>query len=274
MFESHLHIFNISLQNLSQKNLDADPDLDFLHMLNLIKTTSICINFALIILGLLSNFFVILVFLRCEMRKLTISIYTISLAVSDIFLITFPIFLNWLHEYNPDFVYFKTTFWCKTNGYLDITFVSWSAWNVVALSKERWMSVCQTSKINLHSEKFRFAIKIVISIPIISVVAFIWYPLIFDILDEEDLEKISNIKILPNSYDESPCKPINSKLYMILGIIAISIAYVLPFFLIAAYNINVMKTLNARIKKKKVFGNYFTYLLFYLITILTRIVVK
>jgi hypothetical protein len=222
-------------------------------LLELTKLT-VCVNLFLIIIGVLVNILVVLVFSRIELRKLSVSIHTISLAVSDMFLLLIPVMANLSYSYYQDMAIFKTVLWCKMHGYIDMVFCCWSAWNVVALSSERWMAICKPSRVYLQNTKTH-AIFIVIIIPIFSLLAFLWYPFIFemkqnDYLNNKTYQNTTLIKLGSNNYFMM-CKPNGKLLLLFFGIISIIITYIVPFLLITYFNKKIIQTLRDRIRKRK-----------------------
>jgi hypothetical protein len=273
-------IFNSSLdrssfgRNLNSSGYRADYDFNayIYSMIFLTRHASLIINSVLIVVGVLVNTLVILVFCRAELRKLTISIYTLSLAVSDMCLLSVPVFLKWLNEFSPELALFKTSFWCKTHGYLDIAFCCWSAWNIVALSSERWMVICRQSNVYMHRVHKR-AVLIVVSIPLLSLLSFMWYPFMLEYLDKKAVSGAAialDEFMTVNSYeynetltpikDEIFCRPSNKHFYLASGIASITISYLIPFVLITFFNSRIVNTLNKRIaKRKEYFGKSSNY---------------
>lgn len=215
-------------------------------LIQMTQKTTLWLNLILIMVGLIVNSLVILVFSRTELRKLSISIHTIALALSDMFLLCMPVFLKWLSEIKPQLSLFKTSFWCKTHGYFDIAFCCWSAWNVVALSNERWIAICRPSTISIKSPKKRAYI-ISLIIPFAALLAFIWYPIIIQVNHLKTLDNTNLLKL----NEESFCHPIDNRLLLMFGLMSIFITYVVPFVLITFYNSRIVKTLNERIAKRK-----------------------
>jgi hypothetical protein len=120
-------IFNksaVANKNISEPDSSA-YDLNFYLyiMVHWTRDASLTINCVLIVVGLLVNALVIVVFVRAELRKLSISIYTISLAISDMSLLGVPVFLKWLNELQPELGLFRTSFWCRTHGYFGLNYI-------------------------------------------------------------------------------------------------------------------------------------------------------
>lgn len=201
--------------------------------------TSLSLNLILILVGLISNILVVVVFCRNELRRLSVSVHTISLAISDISLLSIPVFLKWLNEERPELSLFQTDFWCRTHGYFDVSFCCWSAWNVVALSHERWIATCHPFVVYAKSTKSR-SVVVSILIPIITLVAFSWYPFLM-------------VK-RPNEYGmELICEPQNNELMLLFGAFTILITYVGPFGFITFFNCRIIRTLNEKIAKSNFF---------------------
>ncbi|RNA16642.1 alpha-2B adrenergic receptor-like [Brachionus plicatilis] len=228
---------------------ESSACLHSLLLMDMTRKATLWMNFFLIFFGLLSNILVIIVFSRLELRKQSISVHTIALAVSDIFLLSGPVTLKWLNEYEPDFWFFRTIFWCKTHGYFDIVFCSWSAWNVVALSNERWMTICGPGLVGLQHARKR-SLTIVILIPILSLVVFIWFPFVIETNSTEP-DKIS----LNTFMEHRDCQPKNNFVLLFFGSIGICLTYLIPFLMILFYNSKIIKKLNSRIEKRKQFFN-------------------
>ncbi len=255
---------NNSSRSSSSSNNSQGIDFNFnlYLMIYLTRNASLMINCVLIVVGVLVNMLVILVFCRGELRKLTISIYTLSLAVSDMSLLSVPVFLKWLNELRPELALFKTSFWCKTHGYFDIAFCCWSGWNIVALSSERWMVICRPSKVYINSNSVhRPAVLTVVLIPFVSLLAFMWYPFMLELTDKNAAAHEPFVlaaadpdyynQTLPISKDEIFCRPSDKHFYLASGIVSITISYLVPFLLIAFFNLRIVNTLNKRINKRK-----------------------
>lgn len=220
-------------------------------LIDMTRKTTLWMNLVLIVIGLLTNLLVIIVFTRPELRKQSISIHTIGLAVSDIFLLAFPVSLKWLNEYDPDYYLFKTNFWCRSHGYFDIVSCCWSAWNVVALSNERWMTICGRWRLGSKNHSKR-SLTIVCIIPIVSFIVFIWYPFVIE------TNPHNNDKVTLNTFlEQDDCQPTNNFLLLFFGTISIFLTYLIPFLMILFYNSRIIKKLNSRIEKRKqYFGKY------------------
>lgn len=242
-------------QNVTPPSLQYDPCANIsingpiscyysLIFVDMTIKTSLSLNLILILVGLVSNVLVVVVFCRSELRRLSISVHTISLAISDISLLSIPVFLKWLNEKRPDILLFHTDFWCKTHGYFDVSFCCWSAWNVVALSHERWIATCHPFVVYAKSTKSRSVI-VSFVIPLITLVAFSWYPFL-----------MTKRPIEPGS-SELICEPQDNELMLVFGAFTILITYVGPFVFISFFNCRIIRTLNEKIaKRKEYFGNY------------------
>ncbi|CAF0710087.1 unnamed protein product [Brachionus calyciflorus] len=247
MDENYLILQNKTLEIINSCfNISENSDcLYSLLLLEMTRKSTLWANFVLILIGLFTNLLVIIVFTRPELRKQSISIHTIGLAISDIILLCFPVSLKWLNEYDPDLEFFKTNFWCKTHGYFDIVFCCWSAWNVVALSNERWMTICGPCRIGMKNPRKR-SLTIVVIIPILSFIVFIWYPFVIE-TNQSDLDRIS----LNTFLEQKECQPKNNILLLFFGTIGICLTYLIPFLMILFYNSRIIKKLNSRIEKRK-----------------------
>lgn len=228
--------------------------LHSLLLMDMTRKSTLWMNFFLIFFGLFSNILVILVFSRPELRKQSISVHTMALAISDIFLLSIPVTLKWLNEHEPDFWFFRTNFWCKTHGYFDIVFCSWSAWNVVALSNERWMTICGPGRVGLKNARKR-SVTIVILIPVLSFMVFIWFPFVVE-TNSNELDKIS----MNTFMEHRDCQPKNNFVLLFFGSIGICLTYLIPFLLILFYNCKIIKRLNFRIEKRKQFFSKLIFL--------------
>lgn len=165
-------------------------------------------------------------------------------------LLCLPVFLKWLNETQPHLALFHTEFWCKTHGYFDVSFCCWSAWNVVALSHERFVATCHPFVVYAKSTKRRsFVLSILI--PVVTMIAFVWYPFLIHL----NPGKGANITTVSMS-DELECKPKDNELLLAFGVFSIVATYVLPFFFITFFNCRIIRTLNHKItKRKEHFGN-------------------
>lgn len=209
--------------------------------------TSLSLNLILILVGLVTNILVVIVFCRSELRRLSISVHTIALAVSDMSLLCFPVFLKWLNETRVDLGLFHTEFWCKTHGYFDVSFCCWSAWNVVALSHERWIATCHPFVVYAKSTKSR-SVTVSILIPIVTMIAFVWYPFLIDrSVKYENITENDTVYL----YEELTCRPKDSNLMLVFGVFTILATYVVPFLFISFFNCRIIKTLNEKIAKRK-----------------------
>ena len=234
---------------------------------------TVLMNPLLIMVGVTVNLLVISIFSRSELRKLSISMHTISLAISDMCLLLVPILLSVIREQKPNHYLFQTNSWCKVYGYFDVAFCSWSAWNIVFLSNDRWNAICKPSTIYVKDSK-RPTLMIVLAIPLVSLIMFSWYPFLFEtsvnrslnfdfelrehssqaLHDDQDFLNVaySNTSgLFHNVTHLLTCKPKNTRMFLILGLFGICFAYFLPFALIAFYNFRIVKTLNVRIQKRR-----------------------
>jgi hypothetical protein len=208
---------------------------------------------------------VIVVSCRRNLKILAISTYTIGLAVSDILLLCFPIFFKWLNEFDSELAFFKSELWCKMHGYIDISFCSWSAWNIVALTHERWSSLCQVTRLSINEAQKR-AFLTVLFIPIASLSVYLWYPILMYMENREtinpknefeDLYYLSHDKLIQDQEQESLCKAKDEHLLLAFGLTGIFTAFIIPFVLICYFNSRIIKMLSHRIERRKeCFGNF------------------
>ena len=265
-----LKIYNV----VKQFNLDISNSTDLrgynytlsyflLNMIDITTKTTFWLNFILLLIGLFVNMIVIAVSCRRNLKTLAISTYTIGLAVSDVFLLCFPIFLKWLNEYDPDLAFFKTQLWCKMHGYIDISFCSWSAWNIVALTHERWSSLCQATRLSIK-EAHKRAVLTVSFIPIASLSVYLWYPILMNVDNVESTNTKSELDSYEFSQSQTAqeeqelfCKAKDEHLLLAFGLTGIFTAYIIPFVLICYFNSRIIKILSNRIERRKeCFGNF------------------
>ncbi len=115
---------------------NMDP---FVELKVLTETISVFLLPVIILVGLIGNVFSLLVFMKTYLSRLSLSIYMVTLSVSDsMFLIT--LFVMWL-EY-LDIRAFHQHGMCQLVIYVSYCSAFLSAWCVVSFSVERFIAIC------------------------------------------------------------------------------------------------------------------------------------
>jgi hypothetical protein len=78
----------------------------------------------IICVGLLGNILTICVFIMTDLKRQSVSILTIALAIVDSLVLLIPVSLVWLESYLKRELTDASPFWCRTHGLLTPTFSS------------------------------------------------------------------------------------------------------------------------------------------------------
>lgn len=200
--------------------------------INITHILSLWLNPIIVTIGLICNLITICVFLRKCLRQMQISIYIISLAISDICVLVY-ILLNWL----DDIILFDSNAWCKFHGYIDLVFCSTSTWNLVALAHQRWLAVASKNQIYTQQKTSTKNYFEVLIIWLFSALANIWYPI-----------------LIYKNESENSCLVEYKILFKLFGIFSILITYFTPFVFIVTFNSLLIRSLRKRIERRRQMG--------------------
>ncbi|CAH1784328.1 unnamed protein product, partial [Owenia fusiformis] len=91
----------------------------------------------LLILGIIGNILSIIILLRKSLRRLSWSLYLVTLAISDILVLCTTTFDYWMRMWKNIHVYTFSAAGCKIENFLTYFSVHFSAWILVAVTLER-----------------------------------------------------------------------------------------------------------------------------------------
>ncbi|CAF1156141.1 unnamed protein product [Rotaria sordida] len=131
--------------SLSTSNTNSYRLLSFLSLWFVLIVNPIVILF-----GVTGNLLATYILIRCNIAKLPVSFYTITLNISDTLNLLIPVFIFWLDNCinrTSELGYFRdrSNFLCKALMCPDLLFATLSAWYMCAISFNRWYSVCRPS---------------------------------------------------------------------------------------------------------------------------------
>jgi uncharacterized membrane protein len=219
----------------------------------------------LVVIGLILNGLSLAVFTKPSMRKFTFSITNTCLAITDIFILTGPVLINWLDE--NFFAYYLTdnTLWCDLHGYVDLVLCATNSWTIIIISTERFYAVCRPWQMStLFSHK---NIKQMIACVILcAFIFFSFFPLSVNrqkIVDDQhhntNLYNKSNSTVFQSEFGEFipyTCQVKFKKIYEILGSLSVLIVYVIPLIILIILNTLIIYRLKKRPKFNKPNNTY------------------
>ncbi|CAF0845785.1 unnamed protein product [Adineta ricciae] len=201
----------------------------------------------IICIGLLGNILTVCVFILTDLKKQSVSIITIALAIVDSFVLLIPVSILWLEKLlRRDFTDLSP-FWCRTHGFFDLAFTCCSSWLMVCIAFERFCAVWlphNNKTIFTHSRTRRLVLTIVLLSTLLST----WFIYAVKMIEVPRLT-VSN-GFLPEknqtSIDYSKCTVYDDSLYDSMGMFSVIINYILPFGLVLLLNSTVIYRLCQR----------------------------
>ncbi|CAF0757338.1 unnamed protein product [Rotaria sp. Silwood1] len=91
--------------------------------------------------GLLGNILTICVFIITDLKRQSVSILTITLAIVDSLVLLIPVSILWLENVLKREFTDASPFWCRTHGFFDLTFTCCSSWLMICIAFERFCAV-------------------------------------------------------------------------------------------------------------------------------------
>ncbi|CAF4692166.1 unnamed protein product [Rotaria sp. Silwood1] len=105
----------------------------------------------IICIGLIGNILTVCVFILTDLKRQSVSIITIALAIADSFVLLIPVSILWLEKILKRELTDLSPFWCRTHGFFDLTFTSCSSWLMVCIAFERFCAVCLYDSMGMFS---------------------------------------------------------------------------------------------------------------------------
>lgn len=145
---------------------------------------------AIIGIGVLGNILTVCVFIATDLKRQSVSILTIALAIVDSLVLLIPVSLLWLETLLKRELTDASPFWCRTHGkchrtwpkgddalpsgFFDLTFTCCSSWLMVCIAFERFCAVWlphQSKVLFTHRKIFI----LVLSILLVSTMLSTWF---------------------------------------------------------------------------------------------------
>ncbi|CAF0747518.1 unnamed protein product [Rotaria sordida] len=220
--------------------------------------------------GLLGNILTMCVFIITDLKRQSVSILTIALAIVDSLVLLIPVSVLWLeHLLKREFTD-ASPFWCRTHGFFDLTFTCCSSWLMICIAFERFCAVWLPHRHKIlftHRKIFFFVLGIVITATIIST----WFIFVVKMvlktrpvilpqtttsLLKNSFKNISENFIVWSSRQITPenhtltiyfkCDVYDDILYDSMGMVSVIINYFVPFVFILLLNSTVIYRLCQR----------------------------
>ncbi|CAF3239900.1 unnamed protein product [Rotaria socialis] len=206
----------------------------------------------IICIGLIGNILTVFVFVLTDLKRQSVSIITIALAIADSFVLLIPVAILWLEKLLRQELTDLSPFWCRTHGFFDLTFTCCSSWLMVCIAFERFCAVWLP-----HNNKailtHRKTLIVVLIIVFISTVLSTWFifvvkatkiqTLLLKNSTENTLVTLDNRSLIQSSWK---CNLIDDSLYDSMGMFSVIINYVLPFIFLLLLNSTVIYRLCQR----------------------------
>ncbi|CAF1193990.1 unnamed protein product [Rotaria magnacalcarata] len=214
----------------------------------------------IICVGLLGNILTICVFIITDLKRQSVSILTIALAIVDSFVLLIPVLLVWLENILQRELTDVSPFWCRTHGFFDLTFTCCSSWLMICIAFERFCAVWFPHRHKVlftHRKIFFLVLGICFSATIIStwfifVVKMILKTPPANIIHASTLSLQSPLKNTSENFILSPpqqipfdnqslisyykCDVDNDNLYDSMGMVSVVLNYFLPFIFVLLLN--------------------------------------
>ncbi|CAF1683841.1 unnamed protein product, partial [Adineta ricciae] len=230
---------------------------------------------AIITIGLLGNILTMCVFIITDLKRQSVSILTITLAIVDSLVLLIPVSLLWLETLLKRELTDASPFWCRTHGFFDLTFTCCSSWLMVFIAFERFCAVWlpHQNKVLFTHRKIFF---LVLSLLLVSTMLSTWFIFVVKMvtktrtpnlthtsssifrsslnrsLNRNITENILFWQSWPSVSDNSTspyyakCGVYNDSLYDSMGMVSVVINYFLPFLFVLLLNSTVIYRLCRR----------------------------
>ena len=189
----------------------------------------------IISVGLLGNILTVCVFILTDLKRQSVSIITIALAIVDSFVLLIPVTVLWLETILQQEFTDQSSFWCRTHGFFDLTFTCCSSWLIVCVAFERFCSVWlphNNKSIFTHRNTFT----IVLIIIFFSTLTSTWFLFVVRMNDD----------INDEYFNQTRCTVNNDGLYDSLGMLSVLMNYIFPFVFVFILNSTVIYRLCQR----------------------------
>ena len=175
--------------------------------------------------GIFGNFICFLVYSRKKLEKISSSFFFKSMAVSDIFIL-FQLIRHFLREVFNYNLKFLTDASCKITNYVLFSNISVSAWIMVYIIFDRFISIKYFQKFNFRND-LKIKRFILFSIFLISFIFYVPFGIYFKFKEENNAKNQTGI--------EAYCS--NFKNYNIFYILDLFYSSVIPFLLMICFSI-------------------------------------
>ncbi|CAF0944819.1 unnamed protein product [Adineta steineri] len=222
----------------------------------------------IISVGLLGNILTICVFIMTDLKRQSVSILTIALAIVDSLVLLIPVSLLWLETLLKRELTDASPFWCRTHGFFDLAFTCCSSWLMVCIAFERFCAVWlpHHNKILFTHRKIFF---LVLGILFISTILSTWFIFVVKIVIKTRAPNLTYTSTIKNSLKNtsenfliwqplqtssdnhtlihySKCGVYDDSLYDTMGMVSVVINYFLPFIFVLLLNSTVIYRLCQR----------------------------
>ncbi|CAF0865354.1 unnamed protein product [Adineta steineri] len=222
----------------------------------------------IISVGLLGNILTICVFIMTDLKRQSVSILTIALAIVDSLVLLIPVSLLWLETLLKRELTDASPFWCRTHGFFDLAFTCCSSWLMVCIAFERFCAVWlpHHNKILFTHRKIFF---LVLGILFISTILSTWFIFVVKIVIKTRAPNLTYTSTIKNSFKNtsenfliwqplqtssdnhtlihySKCGVYDDSLYDTMGMVSVVINYFLPFIFVLLLNSTVIYRLCQR----------------------------
>ncbi|UJR10285.1 hypothetical protein I4U23_014492 [Adineta vaga] len=202
----------------------------------------------IICIGLLGNILTVCVFILTDLKKQSVSIITIALAIVDSFVLLIPVSILWLEKILRQEFTDLSSFWCRTHGFFDLAFTCCSSWLMVCIAFERFCAVWlphNNKTIFTHSRTLRLVLIIVI----LSTSLSIWFIFAVKMSQVSYTTTLDELLIFSTNQtinSDSKCKVYDDSLYDSMGMSSVIMNYILPFILVLLLNSTIIYRLCQR----------------------------
>ncbi|CAF3429974.1 unnamed protein product [Rotaria socialis] len=215
----------------------------------------------IICVGLLGNILTIYVFIITDLKRQSVSILTIALAIVDSLVLLVPVLFLWLENLLKRELTDASPFWCRTHGFFDLTFTCCSSWLMICIAFERFCAVWfpHRHKVSFtHRKIFFLVLGILFSATIIST----WFIFVVKMIlktrpaniiqHTSTLSLKSPLKNTSENFSFSPprqipfgnqslvsyfkCDVYDDNLYDSMGMVSVVLNYFLPFIFVLLLN--------------------------------------
>lgn len=240
----------------------------------------LCLTPFIVGIGLLGNIFTVCVFFLTDLKRQSVSIITIALAIADSFVLLIPVSILWLETILRHELTDVSAFWCRTHGefsrsstiavktfvlgFFDLTFTCCSSWLMVCIAFERFCAVWlphNNKSIFTHRKTFL----LVISIVCISTFSSTWFIFVVKmvtiyppplatpsspLVSKGSLFNLTDYLFVHadnhTAFSTSKCKVEDDSLYDLMGMFSVIVNYILPFVFVLTLNFTVIYRLCQR----------------------------